>query len=209
MITVIWNIQIWDVCSESKKHSYRRDHKFVFKWNGQNKLIPGTYTCSNKSKCLLTIFERGKMRMVEFKARISKNESNKCIFDPITREKWKSFEDTVKRTTKTKIDSKIKDIVEQKNILGLLAAKSDQSKSVVDIKNALCSSHLPLFHDLLLSRWCEVKNKKIWFIWCNWFTIKSQHTTGKLHWFQLFICRCSCRFKSSKKCTKDVRRFSN
>ena len=124
-------------------------------------ITPGTYTCSNKSECLLTIFERGKMRMVEFKARISKNESNKCIFDPITREKWKSFEDTVKRTTKTKIDSKIKDIVEQKNILGLLAAKSDQSKSVVDIKNALCSSHLPLFHDLLLSRWCNVKNKKI------------------------------------------------
>ena len=75
--------------------------------------------------------------MVEFKERISKNESNKYIFGPIKWEKWKSFEDTVKRTTKIKIDGKIKDIVEQKNILGLLAAKSDQSKSAVDIKNAL------------------------------------------------------------------------
>ena len=86
--------------------------------------------------------------MVEFKEKISKNASNKYIFDPIKREKWKSFEDTVKRTTKIKIDGKIKDIVEQKNILGLLAAKSDQSKLAADIKNVmsfpLASVSLPL-----------------------------------------------------------------
>ena len=110
--------------------------------------ITGTYTSNDISECLLPIFERGKIRMVEFKERISKNASNKYIFDPIKREKWKSFEDTVKKTTKIKIDGKIKDIVEQKNILGLLAAKSDQSKLAVDIKNAmsfpLSSLSLPL-----------------------------------------------------------------
>ena len=56
--------------------------------------------------------------MVEFKERISKNASNKYIFDPIKRKKWKNFQDTVERTTKIKIDGKVKDIVEQKNILG-------------------------------------------------------------------------------------------
>ena len=71
--------------------------------------------------------------MVEFKERITKNSSNKQIFDPIKRENWKNFGDAVRRITKIKIDSKIKDIVEQKNILGLLAAKSDQSGSAVDI----------------------------------------------------------------------------
>ena len=75
--------------------------------------------------------------MVEFKERISKNASNKHIFDPIKREKGKRFEDTVKRTAKTKINGKIKDIVEQKDITGLLAAKLDQSKLTVDIKNAM------------------------------------------------------------------------
>ena len=53
-----------------------------------------------------------------------------------------------KRTTKIKIDGIIKDIVEQKNILGLLAAKLDQSKLAVDIKNELsfplASVSLPL-----------------------------------------------------------------
>ena len=111
-------------------------------------ITSGTYTSNDISECLLTIFERGKIRMVEFKEKISKNASNKYIFDPIKREKWKSFEDTVKRTTKIKIDGKIKDIVEQKIILGLLAAKSDQSKLAVDIKNALsfplASVSLPL-----------------------------------------------------------------
>ena len=111
-------------------------------------ITSGTYTSNDISECLLTIFERGKIRMVEFKEKISKNASNKYIFDPIKREKWKSFEDTVKRTTKIKIDGKIKDIVEQKNNLGLLAAKSDQSKLAADIKNALpfplASVSLPL-----------------------------------------------------------------
>ena len=50
--------------------------------------------------------------MVEFKERISKNASSKCTFDPTKREKWKSFEDAVKRTTEIKIDGKIKDIVQ-------------------------------------------------------------------------------------------------
>ena len=81
-------------------------------------ITSGTYTSNDISECLLTIFEKGKIRMVEFKERISKNVSNKYIFDPIKREKWKSFQDTVKRTTKIKIDGKVKDIVEQKNILG-------------------------------------------------------------------------------------------
>ena len=74
--------------------------------------------------------------MVDFKARITKNVSNKHIFDTIKREIWKSFEDAVKRITKIKIDVKIKDIVE-KNIIGLLAANSDQSKLAADIKNPL------------------------------------------------------------------------
>ena len=79
-------------------------------------ITSGTYTSNNISECLLSIFEKGKIRMAEFKERIGKNASNKYIFDPIKREKWKSFQDTVKRTTKIKIDGKVKDIVEQKNI---------------------------------------------------------------------------------------------
>ena len=83
-------------------------------------ITSGTYTSNDISECLLTIFERGKIRMVEFKERISKNASNKYIFNPIKREKWKSFKDIVKRTTKINIDAKIKDVVKQKISLGYL-----------------------------------------------------------------------------------------
>ena len=111
-------------------------------------ITPGTYTSNDISECLLTIFERGKILMVEFKERISKNASNKYIFDLIKREKWKNLEDTVKRTTMIKIDGKIKDIAEQRNILRLIAAKSDQSELAVEIKNTLsfplASISLPL-----------------------------------------------------------------
>ena len=124
-------------------------------------ITSGTYTSNDVSECLLTIFERGKIRMMEFKERISKNASNKYIFDPIKREKWKSFEDTVKRTTKIKIDGKIKDIVEQKNILGLLAAISDQSKLAVDIKNALSFPLASVSLPLALADGAVRKAKKI------------------------------------------------
>ena len=55
------------------------------------KITSVTYTSNDVSECLLTIFEKGKIWMVEFKERISKNTSNKYIFDPIKREKWKSY----------------------------------------------------------------------------------------------------------------------
>ena len=59
-------------------------------------ITSGTYTSNDISECVLTIFQTGKIRMVKFKERISKNASSKYIFDPIKRGKWMSFEDTVK-----------------------------------------------------------------------------------------------------------------
>ena len=50
---------------------------------------------------------------MEFKERISKNTSNKYILNPSKRKN-----DRVERTAKIKIDGRVKDIVEQKNILG-------------------------------------------------------------------------------------------
>ena len=79
-------------------------------------ITSGSHTSNHNSECLLTIFERGNIRTVEFKERITKNESNKNIFDPIKRKKWKSFENTVKRTAKIKIGGKINDILELKKI---------------------------------------------------------------------------------------------
>ena len=52
-------------------------------------ITSGTYTSNDMSECLLTIFEREKIRMVEFKERISKNASNKYIFDPIKKKNGK------------------------------------------------------------------------------------------------------------------------
>ena len=49
----------------------------------------------------------------DFKERITRNASNKHIFDPIKREKWTSLEDRV-TLTKIKIYGNMKHIVEQK-----------------------------------------------------------------------------------------------
>ena len=43
------------------------------------KITSETYTSNNISECLLTIFEGEKIRIVEFKERLSENASNKYI----------------------------------------------------------------------------------------------------------------------------------
>ena len=109
-----------------------------------------TYTSNNISECLLTIFEVEKIRIVEFKERISENASNKYIFDPIKKEKWKSFEDTVKRTAKIKIDGKIKDIFKKKS-LGYLQQNQTKVNELLLLKIP-SPSHFPLFHYFLLQQ---------------------------------------------------------
>ena len=85
--------------------------------------------------CLLSVFERGKTRMIGFKD-ILCNNSSKNIFSPITREVFKGFSDSNKKT-KAKVSGKMQDLSVQKDVLGLLAAKSHECKSVIDIQKSL------------------------------------------------------------------------
>ena len=55
--------------------------------------------------------------MLGFSERITKIVSKKYTFDPRKRGRWKKSEDTVKRITKIKADSKMKIFVEQKDFL--------------------------------------------------------------------------------------------
>ena len=73
--------------------------------------------------------------MVQFKERVTTDGCNKHIFNPIKRKKMGKFWRYSEKNNKDEIDGKTKDIVEQ--IFWLLVAKSDQSVSAIDIKNAL------------------------------------------------------------------------
>ena len=84
---------------------------------------------------LLTVFERGHERMQEFESRLS-GDSDKNLFYPIKRKQWKNFENA-KLKVSVKVDGKMKDVTLQKDVLGLLAAKSDQEKGSVDFDEAL------------------------------------------------------------------------
>ena len=86
--------------------------------------------------CLLTVFDRGEKRMEEFKDILVGDIAEKNIFTPIARETWKSFKDN-KVKAKVKVDGKLKDIASQRDVLGILAAKSDEEKSSVNIDKAL------------------------------------------------------------------------
>ena len=86
--------------------------------------------------CLLSVFDRGAKRMNSFRTILLGDEAEKNIFTPITKESWKGFdENNVK--LKLKVEGKIKEIACQKDVLGLLVAKSDQTKSSINIEKAL------------------------------------------------------------------------
>ena len=128
------------------------------KWAKQTSTL-GTYSSNDKSECLLTIFERGKIQIMDFKERITKNESIKYIFDPIKREKWKISEDTVKRIIKIKIDVKIKDIVEQKVSVGYLQRNQIKVNQLSTVKT-LFLFHLLLFHYPLPHQMVQCEKQK-------------------------------------------------
>ena len=67
----------------------------------------------------------------------------KSLFDPIKRAAWKSFGDTGREMKVTSKD-KSKDIMVQRDILGLLAAKSQQRNATVNIDAAFCYPLAPV-----------------------------------------------------------------
>ena len=88
----------------------------------------------NVKECLLSVFERGKQRMEEFKSILSGLDKSKHIFTPIRRSKW--VENSVVKS-KIEINGKVADVAIQRDILGILAAKSDLENGCVDIDKAL------------------------------------------------------------------------
>ena len=75
--------------------------------------------------------------MNEFCERVVEEENaKKSLFDPIKRAAWKSFEDSGRKMSVTS-KAKSKEIMVQRDILSLLAAKSQQTNATVNIDAAL------------------------------------------------------------------------
>ncbi|KAK6175905.1 hypothetical protein SNE40_014281 [Patella caerulea] len=88
----------------------------------------------------LSCYQRGLDQVAKLADRISKKDGALAFFDPIARVPWKSFQDGV---TKSKVKSgngKVKDIALQRDILGILAAKSAELEKPIDFQTALTSN---------------------------------------------------------------------
>ena len=72
-------------------------------------LSSGKTVQENVKECLLSVFERGKQRMEEFKSILSGLDKSKHIFTPIRRSKWESFENSVVKS-KIVINGKVADV---------------------------------------------------------------------------------------------------
>ena len=109
-------------------------------------LASGSPVGDDIAENLLTVEKRGCSMRDEFCERLRGNleeAKSKLFFDPIKRALWKSFADTGRRK-KISANGKAKEIIVQRNVLGLLAAKSLQQKAPVDIDAALCYPLAPV-----------------------------------------------------------------
>ena len=91
------------------------------------------------AECLLTVQERGTLLRDDFFERLNSECSIKDpFFSPIKRVQWKSFTDASKKL-KVSAKGKSREITVQRDILGLLAAKSQQQNAAINILDkALC-----------------------------------------------------------------------
>ena len=106
---------------------------------------------------LLTLEERGSTMMDDFCKRNSSDKDGKMLFfGPVTRAPWKGFVDTGRKAKLTRTNES-KDIKVQRDILGLLAAKSQQQTASVNIDEALC---YPLAPVLLSLATCDGARRK-------------------------------------------------
>jgi hypothetical protein len=107
-------------------------------------LASGNSVTDDVAESLLTVQERGTLLRNDFFERLNSECSVKDnFFSPIKRVQWKSFTDASKKQ-KVSAKGKSREITVQRDILGLLAAKSQQQNAPINIDKALCYPLAPV-----------------------------------------------------------------
>lgn len=107
-------------------------------------LASGSYLPDDVAECLLSVKERGTLSRDTFFERLNSESANETLyFSPIKRVEWKSFTDVSKKL-KVSTKGKSKEITVQRDILGILAAKSQQQNAAINIDKALCYPLAPV-----------------------------------------------------------------
>lgn len=107
-------------------------------------LASGSYLPDDVAESLLSVKERGTLSRDTFFERLNSESANETLyFSPIKRVEWKSFTDVSKKL-KVSTKGKSKEITVQRDILGILAAKSQQQNAAINIDKALCYPLAPV-----------------------------------------------------------------
>ncbi len=106
-------------------------------------LVSGCPVQDEICESLLSLEEDGIDLMKSFENRLTTDPPTEAFFDPIKRKKWKSWKDTAKKIV-VKKDRKEKELAFQRDILGILVARSYQYNSGIDIDAVLCYPLAPV-----------------------------------------------------------------
>ncbi|XP_046854152.1 uncharacterized protein LOC124447292 [Xenia sp. Carnegie-2017] len=106
-------------------------------------LASGSYLPDDVAE-FLSVKERGTLSRGTFFERLNSERANETLyFSPIKRVEWKSFTDVSKKL-KVSTKGKSKEITVQRDILGILAAMSQQQNAAINIDKALCYPFAPV-----------------------------------------------------------------
>lgn len=100
-------------------------------------LVSGKPLDKSATDSLLSCYDRGIEASDQFRERLAAKEDTLRYFDPISRVPWKSFRDGAAKSKVRSKNGKVKDIALQRDILGILAARSTEVEKPIDFKTAL------------------------------------------------------------------------
>ena len=93
---------------------------------------------SDVERCLLGVADKGEELYSEFTARFEVNSENKLNFwNPISKQEWHSFSASNKKTNVKNKNGKDIEVAVQRDVLGLLLAKSQQLNAPINTDKAL------------------------------------------------------------------------
>eukprot|EP00794_Sanderia_malayensis_P013273 gene13273-14641_t len=106
-------------------------------------LVSGCPVSEEITESLLNLEKSRKDAMKSFEERLTSESPCELFFDPLRRNKYKSWNDAIKKA-KIQKNGKLHELVFQRDILGILAASSCKENSGVDIDATLCYPLAPI-----------------------------------------------------------------
>ena len=174
-------------------------------------IVSGRPVDSKIHSDLCTIRQEGEVKLKEFTSRFTGDDSQsdtKKFFDPINRTKLKTFKESFKSQKNKNGKEKQREIVAQRDVLGLLVAKSYEQNAPVDVDKGLSYPLSPVPLSLATADGAIRKSAKSNLYQCA-FDDLQEVSYAEIPDVKIFILDLAAAVRSTNAKQSTIRQFAN